>query len=324
LYDQLLTQQISHPRWRSSVPAVAANSPEEQARGTYVQPVGVNGHNNDQGVPPQQNAATFQAEPAQRQPQYTPASPPIQGFLVASPKSAVHSPVQVATNLALQQQRQQQYQQPQWSPTQQYISSKSSYVPPQPAMSPQRTNPAPSSQSQLHPQVVVQNSIPSKVQLSSPQQPPTAPIAQQNVYQSPAPASTSLRPPPLRQQQQQLVPSSPQTFVAATPTSRPPPSTSLVRRHHTINASSYHGPSTANAIGNSYLARHNTVVRAPAPPSALQHHPQYVQSASPPSLLPHFPSVPTSPPHPQSFPVYSPPVASAPQTERKEALLIDL
>jgi len=88
-------------------------------------------------------------------------------------------------------------------------------------------------------------------------------------------------------------------------TASPPPS-SVLTRHNTATYSS----SRANHPTNNLLARHNTVA---APPPQAQQQPS----------LPAFPVVPTS--APQSFPMYGSSIPqSAPQPERKEALLIDL
>ncbi|TFY81794.1 hypothetical protein EWM64_g2216 [Hericium alpestre] len=125
--------------------------------------------------------------------------------------------------------------------------------------------------------------------------PPAAPPAH-----VPAPPISIPQPPPLQIHVQSpvLMPSQ-------------PPSSSLAR-HNTVQSYTVASPPPIN----SGLARHNTVATPHGPSAQL---PQF----SAPTPMPDFPSVPTS--VPQVYPAYSNAIpAGVEQTEKKEALLIDL
>lgn len=293
LYDQLLTQQVSQPRWRPSLPAMAPNVSDEKANPGY----NPRHSSVNQWSPVQSQAPPTSEvlETARRQTQYQAPTSPVQEYrtVTGDPATTV-VPAQTYSVAASPQQ--QQYQQPQWVQYQQ--PSAPNQVPP---MSHGLQQPATSSQ---QPQRVNVSSLGApQLQASQHQVPITQPSQPQADfhYWNPTPVIAP----------QQHAPSPPQSFVNVK--SHPPSATSL-SRHNTV--SSY---LTSPPAANSLVSRHHTVViHAPTRQQA-----QHAQPVSPPSL-PQFPAVPTAPP--QSFSMYSAPTAPSgfPQKERKEALLIDL
>ncbi|KAJ7724993.1 vacuolar sorting-associated protein Vps27 [Mycena maculata] len=307
LYDQLLTEQVVHPRWRSPQPV--ANPSYQQANSSYSTGYNtVNGYNQWQAQP-----APAEAPPQpQQQQQYAPRPESVQ------PQWFPEQP----------QYAEPQHQQPQYvppPPTQQYSPTPS--APPPPQFAPQ----AAPAQPQYQPGP--SQTLPPVSYAPQPQSQPSAPSFQQQQL-------TYAQSPPPQQQ-----------YTSPPSTSHLPPQShsSTLSRHNTVAYSSSSSPT----VDSAYLARSNTLSHlaaqrqqvppqhAPRPqhqppqPQAqqqqppqqqyqhpAQQQPQYV--SSPPPTLPAFPVAPTS--APQSFPMYAPSMipTGVPQTERKEALLIDL
>lgn len=314
LYDQILTQQISHPRWRSSA------APPSQ----YQQPVSSYNTGYNQWTPAQlQQPPSGYQQPETQQP--------------LSPQMTAYSPP-----LAQEQPQQAQYvssprfevSQPQWRPQQpqqqqQQSQSTSWYTPPQQTQSPVAS--APPSQ---------QPSAPPSFQ-HSPQQPQQQqPSQYQPYFATPPTPSTSQTLPPVTYNTPSALSQPPQQIIDSHPQAAPlqtHPSQSIAR-HNTITY--------AQSAAQPQLARSNTVaaqqptIHARPQQQQQQHVPQrqlqyqhqqqpYQQAMSPPpapAALPQFPVAPTL--APQAFPMFGATLAAPSgieyKEERKEALLIDL
>ncbi|KIJ45196.1 hypothetical protein M422DRAFT_207487 [Sphaerobolus stellatus SS14] len=346
LYDQLLSQQISRPTWRTAPTS-------QQAYGqTYSQPPPINeAHrpnrqewSNQQAAgspaPVQQNYATYNAVPPPVPSSSRPAPQRQTSYAEYNGPNAYAQPPMPST--ASEPPRQPYAEQPQnWSPAsiqapvQQYAPQTAvSASPPPPeqwrpeayhsihgALSqpgppvtqgyPQQLPVAPpsvGSQSPIAPTpqsyAPIQSPIPPTPQSYAPVQSPP-PQQSQQPYQSPPVHS----PAPVAQQQytpnlpilQSPPPQAQQAYQPVAPAA-------TVSRHNTVSHASYAGiPQQAS------LARSNTVSGYAQPQNGYVH-----ATPAPSNALPSFPTVPKAEPA-----VYYPPPAFE-QTEKKEALLIDL
>lgn len=325
LYDNLLTQQVSHPIWSRSPPPQAVqyqsvnpgyNPAYHAPNGPYAQwapqqppqmqiqaPPMSPGYQQHPGLatPRQTQVSNFQ--PTQSTSQYAPQAP---AELTYSPR--VSSPPSVD-----QWQQQSMYAEP--SQQAQYAPppSQPSYVPQSPqhySETPISAPPPPASIPHYNPPQPSMAPPSSSVRLSS----PPAPLSQPASIPQYNPPQPSMVPPsPEVPQSSPPVPvSQPLSATPAppNPTTFPPPSanpsSSGLARHNTMSV-----PRPLQQAQNSYLSRHNTIAVGP--------HAQQHQQAP----LPQFPVAPTS--APQSFPLYGPSIPdNLPQPDRKEALLIDL
>lgn len=295
LYDQILTEQVAHPSWRSA----AAPAPVQyQPASTFNQ---VNGYNqwNHQGQ-------EYQPQPQSPQTSYTSTVP------ISQPKTQYFNPLQAGSSQQAQSQWHPQQQQHNSGYGEQYTAAQSvqqysqSPIPAPPQLSPSLA-PIPS---------------PPSLQYSQPaqyQQMYTAPINQTMppVTYNPQPISANTP----------AIQSTPSAQAIPVPQS-PPLSTqyaspvSNLQRHNTLSYTSSPQP----AIINSHLSRSNTVASQP-PSHIVRRHQQ-----APQQYLPAMPSAPVTAPLPQfpSAPTTAPMYGSAAsagveqQEERKEALLIDL
>lgn len=295
LYDQLLTEQVSHPTWMRSPPPAAA---------TPYQPI-QSGYN-----PAYQTVNGAHAQWAPSQTQAPPTSPVYQPYdpSTHTPQQA-HSPQVSYFNPSLAQEYHRQYASPvggetsyvtQTPPTavteaqQQWHHQPQYHGPPQSAQYPES-----SQQPQQHPDSA-----------STPMAPPPAPednaLQQSQALQSPVSHQTPTIPTSLPQPSQ-VQPQAHLQQSAFTPSKSTSSALSSLSRHNTTSYTSHRSQQSPN----SHLSRHNTISTA---------HQPHVQ---PQPSLPQFPVAPTS--APQTFPMYGPSIpSSVPQPERKEALLIDL
>ncbi|KAJ3753293.1 hypothetical protein EV360DRAFT_53711 [Lentinula raphanica] len=311
LYDQLLSQQVAHPRWRPPEASGMYQNPST----SYAPPV--NGYSQwgpayqVPNSPPQPQSSYFptNAPPQQSQSQWypqQPISPQMQQPQAASPSTTYpQSMYQAPTPYTS-------------APVQQYS------IPPQQQLTPS----APPMQP------------PSQVASVSPTPVPHAPQAtslQQYSSATPVQQYSSLP------QQQYAAP----TTATPVPTSSQftPDSASLSRQHTISYASSATPQPPASSLARSHTVAHparnnaqqayasqpytNGPTRQSVPSAPSQPPQQQYQNSSVPSSvtsLAQFPVAPTT--APQAFPLYGPdpslPVGIAHTEERKEALLIDL
>ncbi|KAJ3843147.1 hypothetical protein F5878DRAFT_575653 [Lentinula raphanica] len=361
LYDQLLSQQVAHPRWRPPEASGMYQNPST----SYAPPV--NGYSQwgpayqVPNSPPQPQSSYFptNAPPQQSQSQWypqQPISPQMQQPQAASPSTTYpQSMYQAPTPVP---------QVPQTSSSQQYSTiPQQQYTAPAPTVQPSSqlnsTSPTPVPQvhsSQQYTSAPVQQySIPPQQQLT-PSAPPMQPPSQvASVSPTPvphAPQATSLQQyssaTPVQQysslpQQQYAAP----TTATPVPTSSQftPDSASLSRQHTISYASSATPQPPASSLARSHTVAHparnnaqqayasqpytNGPTRQSVPSAPSQPPQQQYQNSSVPSSvtsLAQFPVAPTT--APQAFPLYGPdpslPVGIAHTEERKEALLIDL
>lgn len=304
LYDQILSQQVAQPRWRTSSLAPVSPGPYQQPQQSlaYGQAYAPNGY--AQWAPQGGYQAPVEAQREPLSPRISYASPP---------------PLQEQQYQQLQQHTQQHTQQPQYAPS--HVS-----IPTAPQISP--SIPSATLQS---PQYAQQ-----QPQYTTPLSAPVPPL--QSQYQpvsfTPTPSTSSSTPlvslphspPPIEQRHYQ--PPTPQT-------------PSLQSSNLTRHSSAYYVPSQPAAPIAS-LTRSSTVSSHAPPqlhrpqqqqqqqfqaPSQPQPPQSYQISSPPPAVvsLSQFPSAPTSAPQP-TFSVYGSPIPSGfeHKEERKEALLIDL
>ena len=299
LYDQILSQQVAQPRWRTSSLAPVSPGPYQQPQQSlaYGQGYAPNGY--AQWAPPQ-GQAPVEAQREPLSPRMTYASPP---------------PVQ-----------EQQYQQlQQHNPQPQYASSPVS-IPAAPQVSPSIPSaPLQSSQYvQQQPQYTTPLSAPAPPPLSHYQPVSFTPTP---LISSSAPfASLPHSPPPIEQRHYQ--PPAPQT-----PTLQ---SSNLTRHSSAYYAPTQPAAPIASLTRSSTVSSHappqlhrpqqqqQQQIQVPLQPQP----PQSYQVSSPPPApvsLSQFPSAPTSAPQP-TFSVYGSSIPSGfeHKEERKEALLIDL
>ncbi|RDB24599.1 Vacuolar protein sorting-associated protein 27 [Hypsizygus marmoreus] len=291
LYDKLLTEQVTHPRWRSPQPTVNTYQQAESSYNT------VNGYSQWASAAP---AATSTYQPQQELSRSPPAS-----YSEYQAQYAASQPIAASS----QSQWQQPASQQQLSPAP--VPAPPTFTPSQPATEPHRrqsqyAEPSQQQYPQYAPSSPPQFQTLPPVTLNPRQYQPTSPLS----FQTPsAPPAQSQSPPlqyvasPPSQQQQPI-------------TALPPSSSSNLARHKSV---SYAAAPPAPPQTNGSLARSSTVVQR-APPRQQEQPPQ------PQLQLPQFPVAPTS--APQAFPMYGPsipiPAGFGQPEERKEALLIDL
>lgn len=297
LYDQVLTQQVSHPPWRASPAAVPTQAPPASV--PYVQATPT-GPTESYG----QWRASQQAQPMspvyQQAPQltYTPAVPagyeapsksyaPPAAWGQSTPASAMCPPPISAPQLAQappEASGQQQWQQ--YDPrVQQPPAQHQQYAPPEPNGMPAYGQNIPSSSEPSAPSFDL---TPKPSPMALPQSPPPQAQSPFTVRSPPPPSSVYSQSPPAPSLSRH------NTFAASTVPPLPPTMNSSVSRHHTVHSQSF------------------------APQMPQQQYQQHQHHAS----LPSFPVAPTAPP---AMPSYGPPIpAGLEQEERKEALLIDL
>ncbi|TFK38674.1 hypothetical protein BDQ12DRAFT_683159 [Crucibulum laeve] len=315
LYDQLLSQQVAHPRWRAPQAVTTPPAAYQAATSSYSS---YNPAYQQQWTSQQVPQAPYQQPQSPQMSSYSNAVPlHEQQRQFASPPPAEASQSQWYPQ---QQQPQQAYSEQQYA--QQYASPP---TPAAPQVTPIQASTPPSQQYTPQPQYQqFASPTPSTSQALPPVSFNTQPSVTSSAPLAPStlpPASLPQSPPP----QQQYAPSAPQAS-APDPRFSPP-----LTRHNTVSYAS----SPPSAPANSQLARSNTFA---SPPHHQQQQQQYQQSqyqpqqhqqqpqyaTSPPQQLPQFPVAPTS--NPQSFPMYEPsiPAGIEQKEERKEALLIDL
>ncbi|KAG6829890.1 hypothetical protein H0H92_003023 [Tricholoma furcatifolium] len=298
LYDQLLTEQIQHPRWRSST--AAPQQPVEPA--TY---------GNQWTSPVPASTSTYQVQPESSgvrayQPQYTSEQPYVTPVSWQIPPSAQEQYTPVTAPSAptfspppqspVEPQRQQSYiEQPVQQQYQLYTTS-----PPIQTLPPVTLN---------HQQYQPRISSPLSFQPSQPQ-----PLTEPQHAQFAAPPSAP--PPPQAQPQYQQPQQQPQQPFAL-------PSSSPITRHKTVSyvpsAPMAPAPPLVNGHGHGHVVRSNTIAAPPAAPVQQLPSQQQQQRVQVP-VLPQFPIAPTT--APQMFNM--PSVPTSLPDERKEALLIDL
>lgn len=360
LYDQLLSQQVAQPRWRSAEPYAAA--PYQGAQMGYAPPV--NGYG--QWAPPNgyvQAAAPNGYAQTSAPIGYAQTSPPVGYPVSAPPPQPSYFPPQEA-NIPAQQswytqhpaEQTHQASAPHASSSHTAYQTSSQTPVPQALPSPQQQHHAPASLQQF------------PYQTSSPTPAPTSP----QQYSAPAPVQQFSSPPPPQQQQQysaptptpappipstQLTRSSPvlsrQSTVSYAPSAAPQPAASLARSHTLANPHSPRTPQSyypSQTPSQPYANQPPRQFTAPAEvpqQQQQQHQPQHHQQqqqyyshapSAPPTSAPvpapsvslsQFPVAPTS--APQAFQaLYGPgtpmalPSGVVQTEERKEALLIDL
>jgi growth factor-regulated tyrosine kinase substrate len=293
LYDKLLTEQVTHPRWRSPQAVTSPPPPTsyQQANSSYSTGYNtVNGYNQWAPTAP----VGYHAQPEM---QHQPQSPQV-AYMSAPPGQDYRT--QLASQPQAESSQSQWQQQPQYAqPNQQY--------PPTPV-------PVPPPIVQSPPEPQRQSSY-------------TEPLQYHQYATSPPPPNQGLPPVSLPPQQYQhatpsfqpapapvpSVPQSPPAQYAVSPPGTTLPPTSL-SRHKTVSYASPPPP-----LANAHLGRSNTIAH-----QHRQQVPQQAQYVPAPTPLPNFPAVPTT--APQTFSMYAPSVPTGiPRTEeRKEALLIDL
>jgi len=294
LYDQILSQQVAHPRWRTSSLAPASPGPYQQPQQplAYGQGYAPNGY--AQWAPQGGYQAPVEVQREPLAPRMTYASPPPvqeQQYQQHTQQSRyAPSPVSVPTA-------------PQISPS--IPSATPRYAQQQPQYTTPLTAPVPPPQSHYQPVSFTPTpSISSSTPLVPlPQSPP--PIEQRH-YQPPTPQAPSL-------QSSNLARHSSAYYAPSQPAA---PNTSLTRSSTVL---SYAHPQ----LHRPQQQQHQQY-QAPSQPQP----PQSYQISSPPPApvsLSQFPSAPTSAPQP-TFSVYGSPIPSGfeHKEERKEALLIDL
>jgi growth factor-regulated tyrosine kinase substrate len=310
LYDHLLTQQISQPRWRSSsTVATIPNAPYHQGNPSYNQAYNsANDYQQWTGQAPSSPAASgldqMQAQPLQM----NPGGPAVQEYQ-SLPGQYPDTRAQTYRAEGPPQQPQPLTEPSQGPRSRQYPTTSQTpgaYNEPQLAMPSQPPQPPEHSQPSQYLPYVAQTPVPLAARYDQNQHLPPNQISGP-VYQNPVFTPQS----PSRQAQSYAHP--PQSPVLSKPHS---PSTAPLARHNTL-------PSLPRT---NYPSRHNTVAQPPMhrhqphqqqPQVHHQSQPQFVAS------LPQFPVAPTS--APQAFSLHGLSVPSGvPQTEPKEALLIDL
>ncbi|KAF5376903.1 hypothetical protein D9615_007208 [Tricholomella constricta] len=292
LYDQLLTEQLAQPRWRS--PQVTNQyQPAESSYNTvnsYSQWAS-SGPATTSAYQPQpelsQPSQPPQASYSEYQPQYAPGQQP---QWHQQPAQHIHySPTPAAPLSPPQSPPEPQRRQSQYAEHAQYQSYASPNPPQTQALPPVTLNPHQYQTSTASP-LSYQTSPPTQVQSQYAASPPPPPQQRQPQHQQPQHSAS-------------------------------PPAASNLTRHHTVSyAASPLAPAPPPA-NTGHLGRSNTVASHFRP---RQHQQQAPGVVTPPSALPQFPVAPTS--APQTFNMYSPSISSgfAPPEERKEALLIDL
>ncbi|KAJ4485329.1 hypothetical protein J3R30DRAFT_1342759 [Lentinula aciculospora] len=338
LYDQLLSQQVAHPRWRPPEPS----SEVYQTHGTNYAPP-VNGLT--QWGPP----SGYQAPSSQPQPQPS-----------YYPQHEIHTPTQ--------QSQMQWYAQQSTSPQMQLPMAPSPSTPypqstyqassptptpyaPQTPTSQQYTSPTPVQQYSSLPQHPSVPPVQPATQFTSTSSTPTpytpqAPPSQQ--YTSPTPVQQYSTLPQQQQQQQyathapssHFTPTSPplsrQNTISNVPSATPQPSaTSLIGSHNAVVQPSRAQSQQPYSSQSQPQPYNNALPRQSVPTEPLPQHQYQQQYQTPPApvaapasvtSLAQFPVAPTS--SPQAFPLYGPPsslpIGVAQTEERKEALLIDL
>ncbi|PPQ78809.1 hypothetical protein CVT25_010678 [Psilocybe cyanescens] len=303
LYDQILSQQVAQPRWRTPTAAPVNPAPYQQQQ-AYNANYAPNGYN--QWAPPQNQPAYASAEPRREplSPTMSFAVPPIQ-----EPRYGLPSRPELSQQQQWQQQHEQTPQQTSYQP--QYASAPVS-APPPPPMSPVSAPPLQSpqyaQQQQYQQYAASAGHTPSHsgyVQTPSSISTPPSAIPQSppppSVYQPPTPQAPEAQP----------------SFVSS------------LNRHNSVA----YTPAAPSAPSN--LGRSNTVAaQSPAQyqrqqyqaPPPQQQQPYQVSSPPPASVsLAQFPSAPTAVPQP-TFSAYNSSIPSEfeHKEERKEALLIDL
>ncbi|KAF8170373.1 hypothetical protein BJ912DRAFT_887687 [Pholiota molesta] len=285
LYDQILTQQIAQPRWRTSS---VAYQPQQQNQG-----YAVNGYSQWASQPANQTGYQTYGEPQPMSPRESYAPPP---GLNSSPELT-----------QTQQYQQQPYQQP-------VQPQQPQYAPPAPITSPppgpQQAPQYAQAQYQPYATTTPAGSIQSPGPASYTQAPPSISTS---AYYAAAPApppnppvTLPQSPPPVSQYQ-------------AANTQSPPARTS------SLAYSGFASPPPQAPVPNAPPAQaQQPRQQYQAPPQQQQQQqqqPQYHVASPPPAVvaLPQFPSAPTNIPQ-SSFSAYAP----SPGFEKKEALLIDL
>ncbi|KAI0932932.1 hypothetical protein AcW1_000097 [Taiwanofungus camphoratus] len=284
LYDNLLTEQVTRPSWRTA-PAAPSTSYQQVNAGYAPQYRSVNGLHS-QWAPQQQGetpmSPRMQGQMQAVQPSYFTSAPirdqstPVtNGAYVTSPTSETYARQMYQSN---------------------HVSTPPQRSPPE--VQEQYSQDAAQSRSPLPvtlPQYGAATSTPS----------PTA------VPYPPPIAATLFQPDPTLNSQSQQPDRSIQSPAPIATGTAPSTSESMPLRHN--STSPHHTPPVQ--APNLYLQRHSTMSHAPRQLHQLQ------QLAVPPQL-PNFPVVPTS--SPQAYPPYNSPIPTTVEPERKEALLIDL
>ncbi|EJD04541.1 ubiquitin binding protein [Fomitiporia mediterranea MF3/22] len=300
LYDKLLTEQLSRPSWRSS-------SQQESSRYNTVD--GSYG----QWVSRQPGPATTQryGEPSYGLPQASQSPPPV---------NVPYAPVRQSSYGSVSQPAQQ------YSPTPapaQYYSS----PPPAPTQLPQQPQPAPTTQYATYAQPILPTPVP---MASSAQSPPLQPqVSSSAPYTAPTPVPSQPQP---QAQYVQSPPPQPQPLSRQNTLSYVPPTPQPVyaqgHAHIPPQAQAQqHQPAQPQIQAQYYqppALQTQPQPQQPQPPAQAPPQPQaHYQPPLPQAQvqLPQFPVVPTS--NPQTFSLYGP-TPGLEQTERKEALLIDL
>ncbi|TDL22304.1 ubiquitin binding protein [Rickenella mellea] len=345
LYDKALTEQVSRP-WRSQAAHPSANTPQQQHAQWAPQQATPYGPQQPQYAQQQPQQQFVQQLPTQQQQQYAPPQASAQ-----VPESQYQQPQMTGQQQSHQWQPQAQQQGQFAPPVQQQFASPSS--PPVPAPISQYNHPPVGMQSPPPPQAILSPAPPQQVQFAPQnaapqvQSPPPQQIQYATAAQILAPAPQTVQSPPApqfatpSQGQIQGLPPPPQALqspalvpeAGAYPwQSMSPTPQSTLSRNNTVS----YGGSQSAAPSSPTLTRHNTVTygQAPTPASAhvvqpqvyqqqpQQQQQQHYQSPAPMPSLPQFPVAPTS--NPQAFSLYGPAAGGVEQTERKEALLIDL
>ena len=303
LYDHLLTQQISQPRWRSSLPAMSPSMSYQQAVASHNPPQGLqNDHQQwtaaHTSVPvPSEPTRVEQTQLSQREAQplqVYPGPPVVQDYRSAHVQAHV-----------LESGPQQQPSHPQLTQFSSPSGQASDLVRSQPGLPGLPTGYQTSGPSQYaqYPGQVAQATVPAAPT-------PTTTSFNQAIgllpastplHQTSSPAYLPQSPPPPQQHISQPV-SAP---------SHPPSATSLTRlptRHNTV----------AGTTRIAYLSRHNSSANTPM---HQPHQPILHQTPAAVTTFPQFPVAPTT--APQAYPLYGPSVPTD-VIEKKEALLIDL
>ncbi|KAH9949478.1 ubiquitin binding protein [Amylocystis lapponica] len=291
LYDKLLTEQLSRPTWRttSAVPSTSYQQVNPGYDPRY------------QSIDTSYNQWTSEQAQQPLSPRMQTAEP--SHFANVPPQHASLSSGTYVPSLVADTYSAQMYQpqppiisQQSSQDSQQYIHDATRYGP---------TSPLPVTVPQYGASVPVPP-------------PPFSPPVSQQSYQfrdPPVQQPIATQQPPNQQIQSGPLPQVPQVSSPQPPfsgISQPLVSaSSQLSRHNTVAAF----PSSSPAPSSS-LTRHATMSHAPQQLHQLQ------QIAVPNAQLPNFPIVPTS--SPQGYRMYGSPIPAGAETERKEALLIDL
>ncbi|KAE9397211.1 VHS-domain-containing protein, partial [Gymnopus androsaceus JB14] len=274
LYDQLLSQQVAQPRWRSPEPA----APYQGAHMGYAPPT--NGYAQwapPNGYPAQTSAPNGYPAPAQTS---APQPQPQPSYF---PPQEVHTPTQQSQSQWYPQQQSAMHQAPS-APSASYASSsQSTYQASSPTPVPQ----APSPQQYSAPAPVQQFSYPA----SSPTPTPSSP----QQYSAPAPfsyAGSTPKPVPFSVPQQQYSPPAPpiqssptlsrQNTISYVPSATPQPATSSLARSHSLAHPSRSTPQQSYYPSQPYANQ-------PPPqqqPQQLQQQQHYYAPSAPPAAAP--------------------------------------